>query len=602
MRRTVLSKRRLWGESMLERNLPIVVAWIALALLCIGALLFTIPAAFGADKPQKLESFVVPARLVIPEEFRKPVQVDPDPDESRQPTAEAIRPIPRVELIVPASSAMTSPSACPIDASVIVSAMGQGGTFICSGTCVDAVNGVSTILTCAHEFRGLTKPEITVTHEKKEFPAKLLRLDDANDLAVLDVNADLPSVELATVKPGVGDTVTSIGISHADTGKLEERSHKITAVDKYSNPRNFETDGSQIVGRSGGGLFSNGQLCGIIQGRRNDVARSIYVSIEPIREILAKSSAVGSSATQRTKVRLWMAPFHCPPCHRLNRALGTGNDRVVVETLVAPKNWNPLEGGFPFVEIFDSVGKSHLIYNVVSMDQLEQNIDRIEDQQSSSEVGSTPVGATIQGRAAIAQFLATIESIGGPECSVEFKWHREGGKDAFLINKMPTRQEFFGTSGRIEISIATTKKVPVHELKFDYRFDDKGKLFVKPDWIEIDIPEDGVVQSGPQPVGSVIMTAWTVMSIAYDIWNLAHPTCDVWIGQDINATAKYANGKLTIDTGSNPPAVRLHWAFMMGLLRFELSRALTGGVIGTERCSIQFHKSRLFRDVNIDVQ
>lgn len=570
-----------------------IVVWI---LAAIGFCLLPVLALFADDKPNR---FVVPQRFVIPEEFQKPTQ-DPDENQS-QPTrtASPLLPSPQVALIVSPSTIASSPSACPLDASVIVTAMDGGRTFVCSGTCVDSANGVSTILTCAHEFRGFNQPTITVTHQKKEFPAKLLRLDDANDLAVLEVDADLPAMELATVKPTVGDQVTSIGISHADAGKLEERSHKITAVDKYNNPRNFETDGSQIVGRSGGGLFTNGMLCGIIQGRRNDVQRSVYVSIEPIRDILEKSSAVGS--TRQTKVRLWMAPFHCPPCHRLNRALGTGNDRVSVETLVAPKNWSPSEGGFPFVEIFDSAGKSHLLYNVSSMDQLEQNIERIESDNPSTEVGSTPVGATIQGRAAIAQFLATIESIGGPECSVELKVHREGGLDAFLINKMPTRQEFFGTSGRVEINVTTTKKVPIHSVKFDYRFD-KGKLFIKPDWIEIEIPEDGVVQSGPQPVGSVLLTAWTIMSIGYDVWLLMHPSVDLWVGSDINATAKYSNGQLAIDCGPNPPAVRLHWAFMMGLLRFEYQRALTGATMATEQCSLQFHRSRLFRDVLIDVK
>lgn len=567
------------------------------------------------EKPKR---FVVPQRFVIPEEFQKPEQ-DPDENQS-QPTrtASPLLPSPQVALIV-SPSTISSPSACPLDASVIVTAMGQGRTFVCSGTCVDYQSGVSTVLTCAHEFRGLTKPVITVTHKQKEFPAKLLRLDDANDLAVLEVNADLPAVELATVKPTVGDQVTSIGISHDEPTRVHERSHKITAVDKYNNPRNFETDGQQIVGRSGGGLFFNGGLCGIIQGRRNDVARSIYVSIEPIREILAKSQLrcescaveqYGSVGSRRL-VKAYSLE-RCVNCKREREDKGEGSLTTKIDWTDEPiPMWirRKLPRGYEAPVYVWQTGENQFQWpqrsNGITMDQLDKWTEEsnafYEPQADPVEVGSPPVGATIQGRAAIAQFLSTIESIGGPECSIELKVHREGGLDAFLINKMPTRQEFFGTSGRVEINVTTTKKVPIHSIKFDYRFD-KNKLFIKPDWMEIEIPEDGVVQSGPQPVGSVLMTAWTIMSIGYDVWKLFHPTVDLWVGSDINATAKYAGGKLSIDAGPNPPAVRLHWAFCWNFIRFEYSRPLTGGLMSPELCVLQFHKSRLFRDVNIEVK
>ena len=92
-----------------------------------------------------------------------------------------------------------------------------------------------------------------------------------------------------------------------------------------------------------------------------------------------------------------------------------------------------------------------------------------------------------------------------------------------------------------------------------------------------------------------------MISIAYDVWQLFHPTVDVWVGKDINASATYSGGKLAIDIKTDLMA-RLHWSFCLGLLRFEYQRAVTGGIVAADQCVLQFHKSRLFRDVNIDVQ
>lgn len=547
--------------------------------LALGYFLLSGSLSYSAE-PTPLE---IPPGLVIPEEFREQPAASPNTD---------LKPIPRLELLVPVGNASTL--ACPLDASVIVNAMEYDTVFVCSGTVVDSSVGCSTILTCAHEFKGLKNPKITVIHNKKEYQARLLRKDEANDLSLLIIPGELPVVDLATEKPKVGDTVRSIGMENL---WLVERDHRITAIDKYSSPRNIESDGQQSLGRSGGGLFFNGQLCGMVQGRRNDVQRSIYVSIEPIREIL-KSPLCGT--VDKTLCRLWMAPFHCPPCHRLQKALGNGNDRVTIEVYTHPKDKLTPEHNFPYVEIIDSHGKSTALYNIESLSHLEKNIDRIESEYAVP-VGSQEVGAAIAGKAVIEQTFDFIDQFGGAECEATFVWHREGGLDAMPIGKSVSFQEFSGTSGHIELTVTATKKLPVHSVNLDYKWEN-GKFFVRaPDWIEVQLPEDGTVGATQKPVGSV-MLAYTILSIAYDLWQLAHPTMDVYLGKDVSMSAKYSNRTLTVDCGPTPPAVRLHWAFMMGLLRFELSRPVTGLVVSTQNIQMQFHKSRLFRDVNMEVK
>jgi len=502
------------------------------------------------------------------------------------------QPVQKLELIV--SNPVGSVAGCPLDASVIVTASDDKHTFGGSGTCIASHDGVATIITCNHTFRGLVNPAIYVTSEGTKHFAKLVKADDSSDLAVLEVATDLPYVDLSPVKPGVHDTVTSVGIDPKADTTLVEWSHTITAVDKYNNPRNFETDGQQQPGRSGGGLFFNGNLCGIIQAKRNDVSRSIYVSIEPIREILNRST-VGSS--QKTEVTLWMAPFFCQPCNRLNRLLGDGNDSVSVTRRVAPANWQPSEGGFPFVEFATNDGKTHLLYGIESLEHLERNIAKLEGDNASVE--SADSGAKLSGKPIVETFLNGMQSYFGPDATFSLKIHREGGKDAFLMGQPFTKEDLVGTSGTISVEITSTKKLPVNKFSFKYRFVD-GKPYIDPDEIAINLSDDGTVGAG-QPVGNPIMIAWTIISTIDTTWRIFHPSVSLYLGPDIELFGKLENNGLTVDVRSNI-SVKLGWSFWMGLLKFEYSRALTGAILHPDNLGVQFHKSRLYRDVNIPVQ
>lgn len=580
------ARRQLWHVFAL---LAMVVGLVVLLPMCAAVV-------YGSDP------LVVPARLVIPDEFKPSANVD-------------VKSIPRLELIVP-SPVAAAPSACPLDASVIVTATDKPNQrFIGSGTCVASKSGVSTILTCAHTFRGLKEPTVTITHQKKVITAKLLRLDEPNDLAVLEVNADLPAVDLSATKPGVSATVTSVGISRTDDAKLEELSHRITAVDKYDNPRNFESDGQQIVGRSGGGLFFNGQLCGIIQGRRNDIVRSIYVSIEPIREILKTSQIAGAgAATEPVDVEFIKDRGYCAPCNRTEWELSGGaqwpygwtkliaDGRLRVKKLSGVGDWydedfqsrNPL-AGYPFYR-FKANGEWKTYYGATNAEKL---LEIVTSESHGSEVSAASSGVTLSGKETVSQILGWLTSIAGDGSEISLKIHREGAADALLLGKTYIRTDIVGTSGRVEIVVTSAKKIPVHQLKFDYRFD-KGKLFLKLDEIECEIPEEGVVGAA-QPVGSPILIAWTVFSTIDTIYRIFHPTASVWIGKDIEASAKLSGGQLTVDLSKSQIAARLEWAFWMGLLRFEYSRPFTGLVLG-ENLVLQFHKSRIYRDVNVDIK
>lgn len=497
----------------------------------------------------------------------------------------ALVPEPTIEIVVD-SLPVSASAACPMDASVIVDATEGSSHFTGSGTCVHSEGGKSTILTCAHIFRGLKNPDVRVQYQKKDYPATVVRCDDRNDVAALSIQGQLPAIDLSPVKPSVGDTVTSVGLG-------TEQTHNITLAAMYDNVDQFESDGTQQFGRSGGGVFLNGALCGIIKAKRNDEKASLYVGLRPIRRVLDTSV----SGHQKLSVTLWKAPFHCSPCDRSERNL-VGDDRfdLTVKTGPAPfmtPEWleRNKRNGYPY---FEHNGKIYFGYTTAD------GLAELLGAEEGNAVSSGPVGATIEGRAVIEAALSSLESWFGDGAEFSFKWSRKGAADALLINKQATREELLGKSGRVEI-VTTSNRLPIHKIAFDYRFD-AGKVFFKLDEIECDIPEEGAVGS-VQPVGvGGIMLAWTILSTIQFIHSVLSPTVDIWLGSEINATAKLSNKQLLIDCGPNPPSIRARWAFFFRLIRFEYSRPLTNVTLAVPESILGFHKSRTFRDVVVEVK
>lgn len=556
-------------------------------------------AVVADEKPQ---SFVAPARFVIPEQFQHKSAPE------------------KLELIVD-QVAGAAPAACPMDASVIMTEKDSRRTQVYSGTVIHSENGQSTILTCAHMLNRMQSPTFTAEHQKKVYPAKLLRRDDANDLVLFTVDAELPTVDLANEPPAVGQRVTSIGLKKGES-ELHEMTHVVLRNDDISQ-RRVLTTGLQYPGRSGGGLFCNGELFGVISGNdtlfdngfpvRTDAA---YMSLIPIREILSRSMAVGAARlTEPVDVDFIKDPGHCPPCNRSERAfvgnenwpdgttklIADGQLRVTKRTGVSP-DWytddfvrkNP-HAGYPFYRFKKTDGEWKTLYGATDTERL---LEAVANEFESHEVSAVPSGASIQGKETFTAFLSYLQAYAGPDAIIEVSLHREGGKDAFLMKGMPTQTELLGTHGRLEIVIKTAKHVVVDQIKFDYGFDADGVPWIDLDKTRVNIPKADTVGAS-QPVGNPIMIAWTILSTIQTIHAILNPSVDVWVGPDISATATLSDGKLSIVSGPNPIAVRAHWAFWFGLIKFDYSRALTGVVLSNEGVVAQFHKARLYRDVSI---
>jgi serine protease Do len=125
------------------------------------------------------------------------------------------------------------------------------------------------ILTNAHVVDGADKVRV-VLHDGRDFDGKVLGVDKASDLAVLDINAtSLPIVPLAdSNKARVGDVVLAVGnplgVGETVTMGILSAKGRTTSVGDGSYEDFLQTDAPINRGNSGGALVTaSGELVGI---------------------------------------------------------------------------------------------------------------------------------------------------------------------------------------------------------------------------------------------------------------------------------------------------------------------------------------------------
>ena len=71
----------------------------------------------------------------------------------------------------------------------------------------------------------------------------------------------------------------------------------------------------------------------------------------------------------------------------------------------------------------------------------------------------------------------------------------------------------------------------------------------------------------------------------------------MWLPETVVVNAKMDCGKALVDFGNDPPAVKLHWSFWLGLLKYEYKRPLTGLIIDQHGVTALFQRSSIYKDV-----
>ncbi|MGQ9562390.1 MAG: thioredoxin domain-containing protein [Thermogutta sp.] len=163
-----------------------------------------------------------------------------------------------------------------------------------SGTIIDARGGEALIVTCGHLFRdsrGKTPVLVDLFGPKpaQGIPAQLIYYDDRLDIGFLSIRPKSPVIVARVASPGyplgVGDPIYSVGCSESQPPTVWNG--KITAIDKYLGPSNIEASRAPLVGRSGGGLFSNeGFLIGVCNAADPPLNEGIYLALREIHRSL----------------------------------------------------------------------------------------------------------------------------------------------------------------------------------------------------------------------------------------------------------------------------------------------------------------------------
>jgi hypothetical protein len=178
-----------------------------------------------------------------------------------------------------------------MQATVRLKVMDGSGNSFGTGTIIDTHAGEALIITCGHIFRD--------SQGKGDIQVDLFAPGASGPVVgqLIDYEAEDRDIALVAIRPGTtirpirvappshrpeqGTRVFSIGCDHGADPSIRESS--ISAVDRYVGPPNLEIVGQPVVGRSGGGLFTeNGFLIGVCNAADPEEDRGIYASLPTI--------------------------------------------------------------------------------------------------------------------------------------------------------------------------------------------------------------------------------------------------------------------------------------------------------------------------------
>ena len=163
-----------------------------------------------------------------------------------------------------------------------------------SGTIVDARGGAALILTCGHIFResrgkGRIEVDLFGPTPAESVPGVCLGYDEQRDLGLVMIRppGQVQTVRIAPAgyRVGQGEPVITAGCSHGQPPTLLYS--RITSVDRYNGPPNFQVAGQPVQGRSGGGLFTrDGLLIGVCNAADPQDREGFFAALGSIHAML----------------------------------------------------------------------------------------------------------------------------------------------------------------------------------------------------------------------------------------------------------------------------------------------------------------------------
>ena len=505
---------------------------------------------------------------------------------------------------------------CPEEASVLISINGRlhgSGVYV-------MYHGVPLLLTAAHVVEEHREPFVI---KAGDAVAQRVLVDHKTDIAVLYAGHHA-AIELAPADPARGDAVTTWGMDRHST--LTEVEDVVTDVLTNSGWRDLPGIACQTfppLGRSGGGLFRNGALVGVLHFRDPVPRSGVYSRLATLRSVLERVNLSG----RRRAVVYTGEDVHgsnwCVNCPKLKAALREGNDALdlTYSRAVAPGDVQ-LYPAVRFVDLTGTecyparlVGGKLEYHTVASCGELLEFIERSNPpcqipapvagmggrrQEQREQQGRAAL--SIQGRdrvvTAIAyakQWVPDSEGVTDlqqlADATVSLTWQRNGvSKLPLLAAEKWTSQQLFGTHGHFRF-ITPKGSTAVREFGTGYQLrtrpDGGETVHLTPDPVDIDLlaPGEAPSSSGEACGFDPITLGLTVINVISGLWQLAHPEFSLTLGSDVEVTGRISGESLLIGFNSDCPSIEAKAWFLRATLR------VTSVEVSPERVRFRFEKN-----------
>lgn len=481
----------------------------------------------------------------------------------------------------------------PIFASVIVRSIENGRGGWGSGTVIHSDSNGSDILSCAHVSDGIDHPKHTVEWNGHAYDAILTRRSRTADLAVYHIAEKLPWIELGRT-PSKGAKVYSIGqlkqSPELDLIGIEDRQY--TAAYRETN------------GRSGGGLFFEHKLIGVINGVNaiQTVNKSYYVSLEEIRSFLSvplpPQAAVPKPHSLQPMTMSIQPPVqagpgsidpplrvivvtttNCKPCEKFVATNGDGDERIAFEYLDADKLPADLAQVMQVAQVsptaiwHDANGTLRYASGFRATDDLYALIQRNNPPQPEFRSYGAGYSASIDAGPQIDTLFQFWRERIGEGIEATFRWDRGQSNSMNLLHlKDWSDKDIFGSIGRIAVSAKGAISLPVEALAFTYQIigDD---IRVDADSITIAglakslrVNQSAASQGGFGVIGlDDAVIGYQALQLISGIMSLLWPQFDLVLPATIEAKAKLQGDTISV-IFSSAPSVRI-----VMLFRFTVS-------------------------------
>lgn len=300
----------------------------------------------------------------------------------------------------------------------------------------------------------------------------------------------------------------------------------------------------------------------------------------------------------------------CRNCIRLKRDWESGDRRIELDWSSAKASGPQI---YPAIRFVDQSGQQRFPADAngdyQAFSQLDALIDLLTRHQHpvpDRDIAQSGFGGSLLARDQIRQALAWYRDSIGENVQIELQWHRTGGQTFPLLAKGDwSATALFGSYGHMQVSATGPTRWPVPAAGFTYRITGNDVAF---DMDSFTIPglalqlgpashHPGPLklsEAAPAPSQFGLVSVWTMVSIARDVWSLLHPSCDLQLGGSVTATAEFKDNALTI-VFDKMPSVRI-----VALFTFQLG--VQRVVISDTNVHVDFVGSRLIKSRDFRVE